>query len=107
MGHLMLNIIIVFIIKKYFSKQFNEKFNFLDKIIHCIENTNIPYNAQEWDDGKGNALEHIKRMKANLVEVMVVILIKFIFNSMLLLPICYLGKQSLNTCTYLILIGYS
>ena len=64
----------------------------LEKVIHCIENTNIPYNAQEWDDAKGNALEHLKRMKANLVEVMVVILIKFIFNTILLLPICYLGK---------------
>ena len=90
--HVFLHIIIIYIAKYKLSKFFREKFNFIEKVIHCIENTNIPYNAQEWDDGKGNAKQHRLRMLANLKEVRIVIAIKTIMNTILLMPLAYLGN---------------
>ena len=72
---------------------FRDKLNFIEKVIHCIENTNIPYNAQEWDDGKGNAEQHHLRMTANSKEVRLVIGIKTIMNTILLIPLAYLGNS--------------
>ena len=89
--HLFLHIIIIYIAKYRLSKFFREKFNFIEKVIHCIENTNIPYNAQEWDDGKGDARRHRLRMAANLKEVYIVIAIKTVMNAILLIPLAYLG----------------
>ena len=89
---LAIQILAIFISKRNTSNIFANNLNFLDKFIHCVENTNIASNVQEWDDGKGDALEHKKRMEANLKETVIIIWIKTFFNIVLLMPICYLGK---------------
>ena len=88
-----IQVLAIFIAKSILSKVFWHEFNFLEKVIHCIENSNIPYNAKEWDDGKGNANEHKKRMRSNWCEVFAVIIINAIFNLLLLTPLIYLGKS--------------
>ena len=92
-GQLGIHITFVYFAKSVLSTHFRLHFNVLEQIIHCLENTNIPYNVQEWDDAKGNALEHRKRMAANWKEIMVVNIIKSIFNIALLFPIFYLGMR--------------
>ena len=82
----------VFIAKWNTSDHFSNKFSFIEKLIHCIENTNVPYNVQEWDTEKGDALEHKKRMKSNLKEIVAVIWIKTFFNVLLHLPTFHLGN---------------
>ena len=89
---LAIHILAIFILKRKTSNIFVNNLNFLDKFIHCVENTNIASNVREWDDGKGDALAHKKRMEANLKETVIVIWIKTFFNIVLLMPICYLGK---------------
>ena len=85
------HILIIFLIKMNISTIFSKEFNCLEKLIHCLENSNIPHNVQEWDTGKGNAEVHKLRMKANLKETISMILVKAVFNLILILPICYLG----------------
>ena len=51
----------------------------------------IVHNAKEWDDGKGDAVAHGRRMQSNWKENVVTIIIKALFNIVLLLPLCYLG----------------
>ena len=63
-----IHVIIVFIAKYLLSEAFRNGFNFFEKILHCLENTNITYNSKEWDDGLGNAEEHKKRMHSNWKE---------------------------------------
>ena len=82
----------IFIAKSFLSKVFWYEFNFLEKIIHCLENSNIPYNAKEWDDGKGDAKDHKNRMCSNWFEVLAVIIINGTFNSLLLLSLGFLGN---------------
>ena len=69
------------------------EFNWLEKIIHCIENLNIPYNSKEWDDDKDSARRHRLRMELNWKEVRIVIVIKTFFNLLLLLPMAHLGNH--------------
>ena len=85
------HILVVFLIKMNISTIFAKEFNCLEKLIHCLENSNIPHNVQEWDTGKGNAKEHMLRMKANLKETILMILVNTVFNLVLLVPICHLG----------------
>ena len=89
---LCLHIFMNFIAKYNLSEHFVTNLNLFEKLIHCLENTNIAYNAQEWDDAGGNAEDHKKRMRRNLKEVVVIIWIKTLFNLILLMPMCYLGK---------------
>ena len=83
---------VIFIAKSERNPEIWRKMNFLDKIIHSIENANVPYNIKEWDDGKGDAKEHERRMKSNWFEVLAVIIINGVFNSLLLSSLGYLGN---------------
>ena len=87
-----IQILVIFIAKSLLSKSFLYEFNFLEKVLHCLENSNIPYNAKEWDDGKGDAKEHQKRMRSNWFEVLAVIIINGICNSLLILSLGYTGS---------------
>ena len=80
----------IFLVKRRCSLPFS-KFNLLEKIIHSIENSNIPYLSEDWDAGSGNANDHFQRMVSCKKEGLIVILINFIFNSILLGPIFALG----------------
>ena len=91
-AHVAVHTIIIFIAKFKLSKIFKYGFNLLDKIIHSIENTNLPFNCREWDDGQGDAKEHRRRMRLNWKEGYVIIVINTIFNATLLVPLCYLGN---------------
>ena len=41
--------IIILLAKLIFTKKTFSQLNILDKIIHCIECSNIPYNVEPWD----------------------------------------------------------
>ena len=94
--HVGVHMVVIFIAKLKFSFEFRNGLNFLDKIIHCLENTNIAYNSKEWDDGKGDAEEHRRRMRSNWKEGFVVIIINAVFNATLLIPLFYFGNQNNN-----------
>ena len=87
------HMLVIFVLKSLFNKAIWNGLTLLEKLIHCLENTNIAYNIKEWDDGKGNACDHKKRMQQNWIEVLVVIITKFIFNISLLSSYIFLGKQ--------------
>ena len=90
-GHVGIHMIVIFIAKYKLSKVFKYGYNLLDKIIHSLENTNVPFNIREWDDGKGDADEHRRRMHLNWKEGLVTIIINAVFNSSLLVPLYYLS----------------
>ena len=84
--------ICVFIAKLKFSFAFR-KSSWLEKLIHSAENIHIPYNFEEWDSEKSGGVDtHIQRMKCNAKEVGSVIMINFLFNCLLLIPLGNLGK---------------
>ena len=90
-AHISLHTIIIFFAKYKLSLVFRYGFNLLDKFLHSLENTNLPFNCREWDDGKGDAEEHRRRMCLNWKEGLVIIIINTVFNSSLLVPLYHLG----------------
>ena len=70
--------------------------NLFEKVIHSLENMNIPFNCQEWDSGQGDAEDHKSRMKDNSREIMVVMLVDFVFNCIMLFPLTILGNISIQ-----------
>ena len=88
----MLQVLIIFLVKHFFAKGF-QNFNILEKLIHCLETSHLPYNTEEWDTPKGTAEEHIERMKANQMEGFLLILVNLVFKLVMLCPIYYLGNH--------------
>ena len=91
-AHLGVHMLAIFVAKIKLSLSFKHSFNILEKFIHCLENSNLPYNAKEWDDGEGDAQAHKDRMQSNWFEVLAIILINGLFNILLLLPLFFLGE---------------
>ena len=91
-GILLMQSICVYIAKLKFSPAFR-KSSWLEKIIHSVENIHIPYNFEEWDtENSGSVVKHIQRMKRNAKEVVSVMIINFLFNCILLIPLGNLGN---------------
>ena len=86
--------ILIFFAKYKLSYVFKYGFNLLDKFIHALENTNLPFNCREWDDGTGDAEDHKRRMRLNWKEGLAIIIINAVFNYSLLVPLYYLGIQT-------------
>ena len=92
-AHATIHTLVIFFAKYKLSHVFKYGFNLLDKFLHCFENTNLPFNCREWDDGTGDAEEHRRRMGLNWKEGLVIIIINAVFNTSLLVPLCYLGER--------------
>ena len=63
----------------------------LFKFIHCVENTNIPTVWMDWEEKKGSIEDHKRRHGQVLKEMVVIMIIRTIFNAVLLTPIIYTG----------------
>ena len=83
----------VFFVKWRFCHSFHT-LNLFEKVIHSLENMNAPFNCQEWDSSHGDAEAHRSRMVNNAREILTVMLVNFVFNSVLLFPLAILGNNS-------------
>ena len=84
----------IFFIKRRWSENFSKELNFLEKIVHCLENANIPFPSKDWAAEKGTVEEHFHRMKSCSKEGFLVILTNFVYNCILLVPIFVLGNYN-------------
>ena len=84
------HVMTIFLVKSTYANGFRN-FNILEKFIHCLESSQLPYNSEEWDAPKGNVVAHIKRMKANQLEGLYLILVNLIFKLGMLCPLYVLG----------------
>ena len=83
---------VILVTKMMFSKPFR-KLNWIEMIIHAMENTNLADPVEDWDMQKsGNCSDHYKRMKSVQKEVLAVIGINFFFNATMLTPLYILCK---------------
>lgn len=90
---LVIQTVLVFLIKQNWSKEDFKQLNFLEKVIHVVENCFIPYNVLEWENIKTGISEiHQKKMKSNFIEVVLVMVVNFIVNFILQIPMFILGS---------------
>ena len=92
---------LIFIVKTILSGPFS-RMNFLEKILHSIENMQIPANSEEWDLLKGDSHSHHRRKNSNLKEVSKKIMFYRAFNSINLMPLWILGTDLHSNFTQLI-----
>ena len=80
------------VIHKWGKEDFG-RLNYIEKFIHVVENCLIPCNVMEWENiTAGNSEAHRKKMKANQKEILLILIVNFIFNCILLSPLCILGN---------------
>merc|ERR1719270_3231868 len=61
----------------------------LSKLVHCVENTNIPTLWVDWDEREGTLEEHKERHGQVLKEMYTMMGIRAFFNAVMLAPIVY------------------
>ena len=66
----------------------------LFKIIHCVENTNIPTVWKDWDEEDGTIEDHQRRHAEVTKEINTIIGIRSFFNAVMLVPVVYTGRIS-------------
>ena len=63
----------------------------LFKLIHCVENTNVPTVWMDWEEKEGSIEDHKRRHGQVVTEMVVIMIIRTIFHVVMLAPIVYTG----------------
>ena len=63
----------------------------LQMVIHAVECVSMPSVFRDWDMDEGSVEEHRCRQKKVVVEMTLTIIVRFIFQSVMLVPIVYTG----------------
>ena len=91
-----LHVIVNALAKSLCSEDFrtNGTSSLLFKLVHCVENTNIPTVWVDWDEREGTLEEHKERHDQVLTEMNTMIAIRAFFNAVMLAPIIYTGNTT-------------
>ena len=81
-----------------------QKLSWIDCVIHIISCCFIPCPMEEWDTEKGTVAMHRARKHLVFKEMMAAMILNFIFNIFMLIPLVILGKHQVHMK---ILIHYS
>ena len=85
-----LQTVAVFITKYIVVKEFR-KINMIKQFAHSLENCGIVFPLQDWDVDHGTVEEHRQRFSKVNREVIVTMVVNFLFNFVMLVPLIYTG----------------
>ena len=80
------------LVKRKLNKKFKSA-HWTDKILHILETLNLPDSYSDWDQVKGNPRRHKKSWAETFTESVVMILLHFVTNLALLLPVIITGEM--------------
>ena len=83
--------IAIFIVKCCISKDFRQEAHKTNKVIHTLENLNIPSPYRDWDDGDYSVQQFRKRAGAVRCEMIWTQAINFIATLLMIVPLWYTG----------------
>ena len=90
--HICLNALAKTLCSEDFRRNLNSSLLF--KLIHCVENTNIPTVWMDWEEKKGSIEDHKRRHGQVMKEMVVIMVIRTIFNAVMMSPVIYTGKNN-------------
>ena len=96
-GILLLQSFTLFIIDIFLLKNTPSTVTMWERIIHAIQKSHLPFPIQNWHEGKGSCLDHIKRHKLVQKEVLIATIVNLAFNMVMLIPLVILCKK--KKCT--------
>ena len=88
-----LQTVAVFITKYIVVKEFR-KINMIKQFAHSLENCGIVIPLQDWDVDHGTVEEHRQRFSKVNREVIVTMVVNFLFNFVMLVPLIYTGSNN-------------
>ena len=91
LGILVLNIITQIIMMRLTNFQVFNKLSAIDTLIHGISNCFIPHPMEEWDEKEGTVEMHRQRKYLVWIEMVASIILNFVFNVILLVPLIILA----------------
>ena len=91
-GILLLQSLTIFMTDIFMLKNMPPTVTLWERIIHVIQKSHLPFPIQNWHEGKGSCLDHIKRHKSVQKEVLTATVINLAFNMVMLIPLVILCK---------------
>ena len=91
-GILLLQSFTIFIIDIFLLRNTPSTVTLWERIIHAIQKSHLPFPIQNWHEGKGSCLDHIKRYKLVQKEVLTATIVNLAFNMVMLIPLVILCK---------------
>ena len=88
--HVLINILVKLVASKHFKKNCA---SLLEKMVHGLENANMPVVWHDWDLDKGSLEDHRQRHFKVLVEMVSIMVIRTIFHLIMLVPVLYTGDN--------------
>ena len=64
----------------------------MERIVHGLENVNIPSVWRDWDMDKGGITEHKRRRTRVLLEMVAIMVVRSAFHAIMVLPVIITGK---------------
>ena len=110
-GILLLQSFTIFIIDICLLKTMPLTVTLWERILHAIQKSHLPFPYQNWHEGKGSCLDHMKKKKLVEKEVLTATIVNLAFNMVMLIPLVILCKienvLNLFICIYLKNISFS
>ena len=101
-GILFLQSLTIFMTDIFVLKNMPSTVTIWERIVHAIQKSHLPFPIQNWHEGKGSCLDHIKRHKLAQKEVLTATVINLAFNMIMLIPLVILCKiKNLRTSLFI------
>ena len=84
--------ILTLVLKRIINPESFQRQHWLDKIMHALENSHVPFPMEDWDQLSGSVQDHHERASKVMNEMFAVIVTNAFTNSILLSPLVILGK---------------
>ena len=91
-GILLIQSFTIFITDTFWLKNMSPKLTLWKRIIHAMQKSHLPFSYQNWHEGNGSCLDHMKRKKLVQKEVLMSTIINLAFNMVMLIPLVILCK---------------
>lgn len=79
----------ILVIKLIYSRKFFTRGDFLNKILHIIQNLNMSFPFEDWDQGKFTVKEYKERHHQTNIEMAWSLLVNHFFSLVMLVPLWY------------------
>ena len=86
-----IHFVLIMAVKILTSSEFRERRNFVNKIIHGMENHNYATPYSDWDEGVYSIKEFRARFRATCKEMAAIFCLNIIFTEMMMVPLWYTG----------------
>ena len=104
-GILFLQTFTIFLIDIFWLKSMPSTVTLWERILHAIQKSHFPFPYENWHDGDGSCLDHLKRKNLVRKEILMATIVNLVFNMVMLIPLVILCKiKKLLIDTFILLL---